>query len=314
MSALDKLTEELRQKAAERFISVETFPGTALRDSITIALCEDDHFRDGFLRHYLSAFYALEHGTPSDKEKRHLVLGFDCEFSRHGVVELIQFSTNHLIVLVQVGLLGTVPEEVIELLEDDQVILSGVGCINDSFFIQQSFPQLMIRPRSFFEISNVTWSNAISKALDLNQLSDLILGVEKSELKKKSADPWKARFMDKGNIEYAARDAWLGYNLCRKLYLTLTAQNKSSKKKESLYEWSAARIATVEQNKKTRAESIERAAMEAEAEREQLGRIDASSINPAAESVDDVIEQMRKRAATTTEDDKDKKKKKENEE
>jgi len=144
------------------------------------------------------------------------LLGFDTETKpsfkkgkRHQV-SLIQLSTENLACLIRINKIG-LPDELLKLLADPSVIKTGVAVHDDIKFL--SGVKRFI-PRGFVDLQNLVKDFGIQSS-GLKKLTAIVLGFRIS--KRQQVTDWEAEHLSEAQQIYAATDAWVCYEIYRKL-------------------------------------------------------------------------------------------------
>jgi ribonuclease D len=144
------------------------------------------------------------------------LLGFDTETrptfkkGRRNKVSLIQLSTENLAVLFRINKIG-LPEELIKLLSDPNVIKAGVAIHDDIRFlkgVKKFVPEGFIDLQSFVKDFGIESSG-------LKKLTAIVLGFRIS--KRQQVTDWEAAKLTEAQLIYAATDAWVCHQIYRKL-------------------------------------------------------------------------------------------------
>jgi ribonuclease D len=144
------------------------------------------------------------------------LLGFDTEtkptFTRgkRHKVSLIQLSTDDLAVLIRINKIG-LPEELLRLLSDNTVIKAGVAIHDDIRFLKGV---RKFTPDGFIDLQNLVKDFGIESS-GLKKLTAIILGFRIS--KRQQITDWEADQLTEAQQIYAATDAWVCYQIYRKL-------------------------------------------------------------------------------------------------
>lgn len=148
------------------------------------------------------------------------LLGFDTETKptfkkgRRNTVSLIQLSTDKVACLFRINKIG-LPEELIKLLSDPDVIKAGVAVHDDIKFlkgVKKFSPEGFIDLQSFVRDFGIQCSG-------LKKLSAIVLGFRIS--KRQQVTDWEADQLSEAQQIYAATDAWV----CHQIYEKLTLGN-----------------------------------------------------------------------------------------
>jgi ribonuclease D len=148
------------------------------------------------------------------KEER--VLGFDTEtkptFKRgqRNKVALVQLSTSNLAVLFRVNRIG-LPPELLSILSNQNIIKAGVA-VHDDLRLLKNIRKF--NPAGFAELQNIVKEFGIQIS-GLKKLVAIILGFRIS--KRQQVTDWEANELSEAQLLYAATDAWVCYEIYRKL-------------------------------------------------------------------------------------------------
>ncbi len=145
------------------------------------------------------------------------ILGFDTETKptfkkgRKNKVSLIQLSTGSLACLFRINKLG-LPDELIDLLSDPDVVKAGVAVHDDIRFLKgvKKFD-----PSGFVDLQNFVKDFGIQSS-GLKKLAAIVLGFRIS--KRQQVTDWEAEQLSQAQQVYAATDAWV----CHQIYQKLT--------------------------------------------------------------------------------------------
>eukprot|EP01080_Neovahlkampfia_damariscottae_P002728 gene2728-3923_t len=187
-----------------------------------ITITEEKHFEVAL--NFLFKNFKKEH--PELKEINDTILGFDLEFFEKKVAT-IQLSTNKLCLIFQVYNIKELPKFLVSYLTSDKHLKCGVGISGgggqgDDIMLKNTFG---IEMKGCFDVGEVAYKKGITTNYrSLDDLSSNILGVGKiirisNTFGKK--ENWSNDVLSIEQIEYAAIDAWLGYNLVIELYKSL---------------------------------------------------------------------------------------------
>lgn len=144
------------------------------------------------------------------------LLGFDTEtkptFTRgkRHKVSLIQLSTDDLAVLIRINKIG-LPEELLSLLSDNNVTKAGVAIHDDIRFLKGV---RRFSPDGFVDLQSFVKDFGIESS-GLKKLTAIILGFRIS--KRQQVTDWEAAQLTEAQQIYAATDAWVCYQIYRKL-------------------------------------------------------------------------------------------------
>ncbi len=145
------------------------------------------------------------------------LLGFDTEtrpcFSkgRKNQVSLIQLSTSEKAFLFRINKIG-LPEELVEILSDPDIIKAGVAVHDDIKFLKSV---RKFNPDGFVDLQIFVRDFGIQSS-GLKKLTAIILGFRIS--KRQQVTDWEAEQLTEAQVIYAATDAWV----CHQIYDKLT--------------------------------------------------------------------------------------------
>lgn len=158
------------------------------------------------------------------------VLGFDTETrpsftkGRKNKVSLLQLSNGELACLFRINKIG-MPDELIGLLSDPRVIKAGVAIHDDIRFLKGI---RKFSPEAFVELQSFVKDFGI-KSAGLKKLCAIILGFRIS--KRQQVTDWEAPELSEAQQVYAATDAWVCYEIYRKL----TGADEMGTKENTIY-------------------------------------------------------------------------------
>ena len=144
------------------------------------------------------------------------VLGFDTETKpsfkkgRKNSVSLIQLSTGNLACLFRINKMG-IPDEMVSLLSDPSVIKVGVAVHDDIRFLKGV---KKFSPDGFTDLQSFVKDFGIQSS-GLKKLAAIILGFRIS--KRQQVTDWEAEQLTEAQQIYAATDAWVCFQIYKKL-------------------------------------------------------------------------------------------------
>ena len=144
------------------------------------------------------------------------LLGFDTETrptfkkGRKNTVSLIQLSTGDFACLFRINKIG-IPEELIKLLSDPSVIKAGVAVHDDIRFLKGV---KKFSPGGFVDLQSFVRDYGIQSS-GLKKLAAIVLGIRIS--KRQQVTNWEAEQLTEAQQVYAATDAWVCYQIYKKL-------------------------------------------------------------------------------------------------
>jgi ribonuclease D len=144
------------------------------------------------------------------------LLGFDTETrptfkkGKKNAVSLIQLSTEHLACLIRINKIG-IPDELIDLLSDPLVLKAGVAVHDDIRFLSGV---RRFHPGGFVDLQTIVKDFGIQSS-GLKKLSAIVLGFRIS--KRQQVTDWEAEQLSEAQQIYAATDAWVCFQIYRKL-------------------------------------------------------------------------------------------------
>ena len=144
------------------------------------------------------------------------LLGFDTETrptfkkGKKNRVSLIQLSSGTMACLFRIHKLG-LPDELINLLSDPEVIKAGVAVHDDIRFLKGV---KKFEPSGFIDLQNFVKDFGIQSS-GLKKLAAIILGFRIS--KRQQVTDWEAEELSEAQLIYAATDAWVCHQIYKKL-------------------------------------------------------------------------------------------------
>jgi ribonuclease D len=144
------------------------------------------------------------------------LLGFDTETrptfkkGKKNAVSLIQLSTETLACLFRINKIG-IPNELAELLSDPSIIKAGVAVHDDIRFLKGV---RKFTPDGFIDLQTLVKDFGIQSS-GLKKLTAIILGFRIS--KRQQVTDWEADQLTEAQQIYAATDAWVCYQIYKKL-------------------------------------------------------------------------------------------------
>jgi len=146
------------------------------------------------------------------------ILGFDTETrpsfrrGKKNKVSLIQLASGNLACLFRINKIG-LPEELIRLLANPEVVKAGVAVHDDIRFLKSI---RKFDPAGFIDLQNLVKNYGIQSS-GLKKLTAIILGFRIS--KRQQVTDWEADTLSEAQQIYAATDAWVCHEIYRKLTL-----------------------------------------------------------------------------------------------
>jgi len=144
------------------------------------------------------------------------VLGFDTETrpsfrkGRKNKVSLIQLSTGNLACLFRINKIG-IPDKLADILTDPGIVKAGVAIHDDLRFLKSI---RKFEPDGFVDLQKFVKEFGIDSS-GLKKLSAIVLGFRIS--KRQQVTDWEASELTEAQQIYAATDAWVCYEIYRKL-------------------------------------------------------------------------------------------------
>jgi ribonuclease D len=144
------------------------------------------------------------------------LLGFDTETrptfkkGKKNAVSLIQLSTEDLACLFRINKIG-IPDELAGLLSDPSVIKTGVAVHDDIKFLRSI---KKFTPEGFVDLQTLVKDYGIQSS-GLKKLTAIVLGFRIS--KRQQVTDWEAELLTEAQQIYAATDAWVCYQIYKKL-------------------------------------------------------------------------------------------------
>ena len=144
------------------------------------------------------------------------VLGFDTETrpsfrkGRKNKVSLIQLSTGNLACLFRINKIG-IPDKLADILTDPGIVKAGVAIHDDLRFLKSI---RKFEPDGFVDLQKFVKEFGIDSS-GLKKLSAIVLGFRIS--KRQQVTDWEASELTEAQQVYAATDAWVCYEIYRKL-------------------------------------------------------------------------------------------------
>jgi ribonuclease D len=148
--------------------------------------------------------------------RKNKILGFDTETrpsfrkGRKNKVSLIQLATSDLACLFRINRIG-IPQELADILADHDIIKAGVAVHDDIKFLKHV---KKFKPDGFIDLQKMVKDFGI-KSSGLKKLAAIVLGFRIS--KRQQVTDWEAHELTEAQQVYAATDAWVCYEIYRKL-------------------------------------------------------------------------------------------------
>jgi ribonuclease D len=127
---------------------------------------------------------------------------------------LVQLATSDYAFLFRINILG-IPDFLVDIFENKDIIKSGVALKHDLASLQKikSF-----KPSGFVDLQNFVEQFGI-KDKGLRKLAANVLGLR--IIKGQQTSNWENKVLKQTQIEYAATDAWVCYEIYNKLSIVL---------------------------------------------------------------------------------------------
>lgn len=144
------------------------------------------------------------------------IFGFDTETKpafrkgRRNRVALLQLAFDNIAFLFRLNRIG-IPGELSALMSDPGIIKAGVA-VHEDIRVLQNIKQF--EPAGFVELQKLVREYGIENA-SLKKISAIVLGFRIS--KSQQVTDWEAPLLSEAQKNYAATDAWVCYNIYRKL-------------------------------------------------------------------------------------------------
>ncbi|HEX2968748.1 MAG TPA: 3'-5' exonuclease [Bacteroidales bacterium] len=144
------------------------------------------------------------------------ILGFDTETrpnfkkGKKNKVSLLQIANGSLACLFRINKIG-IPDELVEILANKEIIKAGVAIHDDIRFLKAI---RKFNPEGFVDLQPFVKDFGI-KSSGLKKLCAIILGFRIS--KRQQVTDWEAEELSEAQQLYAATDAWVCYEIYRKL-------------------------------------------------------------------------------------------------
>ena len=151
-----------------------------------------------------------------DKLNNTEVLGFDTETRpsfKKGIrnnISLIQLATSNNAFLFRINLTG-IPDFLVRIFENENIIKVGVALRDDLSGLKKIKP---FNPNGFVDLQQYVEKFGIEDK-GLKKLAANILGLKIS--KSQQTSNWENNILKKQQLEYAATDAWVCYEIYNKL-------------------------------------------------------------------------------------------------
>jgi ribonuclease D len=148
--------------------------------------------------------------------RKQKIIGFDTETKpsfrkgKKNKVSLIQLATSDLACLFRINKIG-IPRELVEILDDPGVIKAGVAVHDDIRFLRNV---KKFNPDGFVDLQKLVKDHGIASS-GLKKLTAIILGFRIS--KRQQVTDWEAEKLSEAQQIYAATDAWVCYEIYKKL-------------------------------------------------------------------------------------------------
>jgi ribonuclease D len=160
-----------------------------------------------------------------DLEFEEPIVGLDTEWKSDSSLALLQLSSPNVCVLIRLHRLQTLPQSVKQLLEDENIIKSGVAIATDARLLWKEFQILC---RGCADLQPIAHQyGATANGSGLKALSKTVLGIRMDKNHHIRCGDWGADTLSQAQIHYAALDAWIGQAILRTLYNKNKSENDS---------------------------------------------------------------------------------------
>ncbi|MDR2065637.1 MAG: 3'-5' exonuclease domain-containing protein 2 [Prevotellaceae bacterium] len=146
-------------------------------------------------------------------------LGFDAEARPRFIkgskrrISLLQFATSNKAFLIRIDILG-LHENIINIFENQKIIKVGSGLTDDMYALRK---MKLFNPAGFVDLQEYTKEFGI-KDNSLRKITAIVLGFRISKSQRLSN--WGKNEYSNAQKLYAATDAWVCYEIYKKLNLT----------------------------------------------------------------------------------------------
>jgi ribonuclease D len=147
---------------------------------------------------------------------KHRLVGFDTETrpsfkkGQHYKVSLLQLALDKKVFLIRLNHTG-LTDELVSLLENENVIKTGVGLRDDLVALQKL---KKFQPKGFEDLAVISKKSGLLVE-SVKKLTALLLGFRIS--KSAQTSNWEATSLSEKQLEYAATDAWVCLEIHKKL-------------------------------------------------------------------------------------------------
>ncbi len=151
-----------------------------------------------------------------DKLQNIRIFGFDTEtrpsFKKGKLYNtaLVQLATSGKAFLFRINVTG-IPDLLVDIMENSDIIKVGVALRHDLVSLQKLRP---FKPGGFIDLQQYVEQFGI-KDKGLRKLTANILGIRL--VKGQQTSNWESKILKQPQLEYAATDAWVCYEMYRKL-------------------------------------------------------------------------------------------------
>lgn len=162
----------------------------------------------------IDSFEKFRNVMPRLKKER--ILGFDTETrpsfrkGHKNNVSLLQLACRDKAYLFRMNKIG-LPPELTDILADPSIIKAGVAVHDDIRFLKSI---RKFSPEGFIDLQNFVRNFGIQSS-GLKKLTAIVLGFRIS--KRQQVTDWEAETLTDAQLVYAATDAWVSYEIYKKL-------------------------------------------------------------------------------------------------
>ena len=152
---------------------------------------------------------------------KHPVVGFDTETrpsfkkGQHFKVALLQLAVDKKVFLVRLNHTG-LPDELVKLFENENVIKTGVGLRDDLVALQKL---KKFHAKGFEDLATLSKKSGL-QVESVKKLTALLLGFRIS--KSAQTSNWESVTLSEKQLEYAATDAWVCLEIHKRLAAAVT--------------------------------------------------------------------------------------------
>lgn len=153
---------------------------------------------------------------------RHLIVGLDAEWrpcnSRfYNKVAILQLCVGHRCLIFQLLYAHSIPQSLVDFLQNADYSFVGVGIRNDIRKLEADHSLSVANPVDLGEMAAREYNDSSLRNAGLKNLARILLGMEIAKPKWITMGRWDKDLLDYDQVKYASVDAFVSFELGRRL-------------------------------------------------------------------------------------------------